>query len=309
MSKTRRLRRALALSRRTALGVALVAAFFLVTAGCKSSSGHHAKGDGGTAPRPESVNPVKQNLDTGLRLEKEGNLEGAKDAYQAARGLAPENPDVRSACQRLADAFVTRGNDKRGKNDLAGALKDYEQAILLDPGAPAIYYHRGIAHHKKGDSKAALADYNQAIRLDPAYAQAYVNRGILRKDAGDLQGADADYHMAKKCNPKLPEVYVNHGNLRIERGDLDGAIAEFTKAIELNPNVPESYVDRGLAHEKKQQLKEAKADYEQALKIAPATWAPRKSVEGRIKGLGAKPPEKPGEKPAEKPAEQPGENK
>ena len=46
------------------------------------------------------------------------------------------------------------------------------------PDLPAIYVSRGVAYSREGNFDSAIKDYDQAINLDPTYADAYKNRGI-----------------------------------------------------------------------------------------------------------------------------------
>jgi cytochrome c-type biogenesis protein CcmH/NrfG len=53
--------------------------------------------------------------------------------------------------------------------DLDEATAAYNVAIELDPHAPEVYLHRGLAavHIARGDFTLALTDLHNAIRLDP----------------------------------------------------------------------------------------------------------------------------------------------
>ncbi len=55
---------------------------------------------------------------------------------------------------------------------------------------------QGQSKAERGDYVGALKDYTQAILLDPDYARAYGNRGFLRADQGDFFGAREDYQKA-----------------------------------------------------------------------------------------------------------------
>jgi tetratricopeptide (TPR) repeat protein len=65
-----------------------------------------------------------------------------------------------------------------------------------------VYLGRGLARDAKDDLKGAIADYDQAIRLDPKDALAYQARSFSRRNKGDLDGAIADYEQGIKIDPK-----------------------------------------------------------------------------------------------------------
>jgi tetratricopeptide (TPR) repeat protein len=51
--------------------------------------------------------------------------------------------------------------------DFDTAIKDYTEAIRLDPNRGGTYYNRGQAYHFKKDFDKAVKDYTEAVRLDP----------------------------------------------------------------------------------------------------------------------------------------------
>jgi len=48
----------------------------------------------------------------------------------------------------------------------------------IDPTYPSAYNNRGNAWYRRGDFDRAIKDFVQAIRLDPKDAQAYCDRGM-----------------------------------------------------------------------------------------------------------------------------------
>jgi tetratricopeptide (TPR) repeat protein len=133
---------------------------------------------------------------------------------------------------------------KIDKNDIAGALSDYNKSIELVPEHAKTYYNRGnLKADKLDDIAGALADYNKAIVLDPHYADAYNNRGNLKADKlDDIAGALADYNeaillgrdSANELNPQSAHAYYNRGNLKADKlNDRPGAIKDFHKAADL----------------------------------------------------------------------------
>ena len=49
------------------------------------------------------------------------------------------------------------------------------------------YFGRGNAHKDKGDHDRAIKDYSEAIRLDPKYEAADFNRGVVYSLKGDCE--------------------------------------------------------------------------------------------------------------------------
>ncbi len=168
-----------------------------------------------------------------------------------------------------ASAYNNRGNAKKDKGDLDGAIADFNRAIELDPKLAIAYYNRGNAEDDKGDLNGAIGDYNQAIELDPKDATAYYNRGYAKDAKGDLDGAIADFNRAIELDPKDASAYTNLGNTKKAKGDLEAAITDYNRAIELDPKFAIAYYNRGAAIKDKGDLDGAIADYNRAIELDP----------------------------------------
>lgn len=79
-----------------------------------------------------------------------------------------------------ATPTVTRANT-------SGAIKDYDEAIKLDPKFANAFNSRGSAYFEKGQYDRAILDYDQAIRLDPKNPVPIRNRELtIRKKNREL---------------------------------------------------------------------------------------------------------------------------
>ncbi|MEI2583560.1 tetratricopeptide repeat protein [Scytonema sp. PRP1] len=94
--------------------------------------------------------------------------------------------------QNQAKNFFNQGKKKSGNGQYLGAVKDYNQAIQIDPNYTDAYIGRGDAHYFLKDYEAAIEDYTQVIRLVPDLADAYMIRAIARCELRDKQGAIKD---------------------------------------------------------------------------------------------------------------------
>ena len=66
-----------------------------------------------------------------------------------------------------------------GKYD--SAVRDYDQAIALEPDHADLYFNRGNAYGNKGQYNRAIRDYDEAIRLNPDDAEAIKNGELAYK--------------------------------------------------------------------------------------------------------------------------------
>ena len=51
------------------------------------------------------------------------------------------------------------------KGEYDRAIRDYDQALQLDPKLAPAYYSRGMAYADKGDYDRARSDFNKALAL------------------------------------------------------------------------------------------------------------------------------------------------
>lgn len=144
---------------------------------------------------------------------------------------------AQAAAGDSAVSYYNQGGAKQTKDDLDGAIADYNHAIELDPKYVGAYYNRGAAKQAKGDLDGAVADYNHAIELNPKYANAYNNRGIVKHAKGELDGAIADYrHFCElsESGQDYPRLYI--WLIRSHLGETEAASKELSAYLDKRTN-------------------------------------------------------------------------
>lgn len=209
-----------------------------------------------------------------------GQSPAAKDAVRA--GLACQETDYDCKIKNFTEAieldpanfeaYFERGLAYRKKNNGDLALADLNKALELKPDSAKAFYFRGIVNGEKGDYERAVADFNNSIRLNPDVADSYNNRGYSYLRIGNHRLALEDFDKAIQMFGDSSNAYIayfNRGLLRCSQGCSDLALADYDKAIQLNPNYAEAYVQRGGAYDSKGRLDLALADYNKALQLKP----------------------------------------
>ena len=173
------------------------------------------------------------------------------------------------AAQRTKSAkkYVKQGIERFSRNDIVGAIAEYDRALGIDPKNADAYLNRGKA-------RRAIDDYEVAVKLAPDLAvsnhditQAYLNRGYIRSNRMDIEGALADFDRAIKYDPNDAEAYFKRGRAFLIIGNAKFAIADFDKSIALDDRNPLAYAERGFARQTQGQNSEAQKDFEHGLKL------------------------------------------
>ena len=144
-------------------------------------------------------------------------------AVSIGEARAQSLPDLLEACKNEGAAAAARmtacGRVIQGKDeDLRG------EALV----------QRGVLYEQAGNKEAAIKDYSEAIKLDPSNAIAFFNRGNAYDQSGDYDKAIADYSEAIKLEPNDADAYNNRGQAYDNKGEFDLAIADYTAAIRLS---------------------------------------------------------------------------
>ncbi len=173
----------------------------------------------------------------GLDDAKAGFAAAKRGEYQAAiyfSTLALESGELKPSVQAIAL------NNRGYAHDLLGAsnraIRDYGEAIRIDPAFAVAYHTRGFALNSRGKHVRAAADFSEAIRLKPNYSDAFNNRGIAFANLADLDRAIEDYNQAIKLNPTLYQAYNNRGYARFQLGRFDTAARDLDVVIRVRPN-------------------------------------------------------------------------
>lgn len=161
------------------------------------------------------------------------------------------NPKDSFAYSQRAFAAVLKDRDG-GRND---AIKDYGEAIKLNPKNDVALSARAILLAEKKEFAKAVADINDAVRLDPKCANYYYNRGVIFFAMKEPEKASLNYGEAIRLDPRNSKALHNRAVIWIsEKNDFDDAIADLSEAIRVNPKEVEHYSARAACWGAKQEF-------------------------------------------------------
>ena len=181
------------------------------------------------------------------RLEREGDLAGAFQAYEEAVALAPQDPELLAALAGLASQLEMHDHavllwsrlsltDPGGCTTALGharaliaaarlseAVEVLKAALQVHPQEPRLWTTLALALTYAGRAAEALTFFDEAIRLGPDLPGAVYNRGLAYCDLGRYAEAEADFRSAARLSRKPPEratVEFSLATLALARGDL-----------------------------------------------------------------------------------------
>src|SRR5215212_9972300 len=103
--------------------------------------------------------------------------QNATPSTEPSRPVEPPTPTPNQRQLTPAQEAFSRGEAWFDKGDWANAIKEYDEAIRLDPKFAWAFSRRGYSRHKAGHVDEAIADFDEAIRLNPKDAFILVDRG------------------------------------------------------------------------------------------------------------------------------------
>jgi tetratricopeptide (TPR) repeat protein len=176
-----------------------------------------------------------------------------QDVAAPAPAAAPGAP-ASVTSETNAEAWMQRGNDLLGKNDVDGADDAYRQALAINAEDADAWYNLGnLLDYKRGNVDGAEEAYREVLVINPEYANAWYNLGnLLQNKRGNVDGAEEAYRKVLAINPEYADAWYNLGNLlQNKRGDVDGAEEAYRKVLAINPEDADARVKLDILLENK----------------------------------------------------------
>ena len=167
---------------------------------------------------------------------------------------------------RLATAYACRGGVLNNQGDYFKALKEFEQAIKLEPNNGNFYYSRAQVNARLENDEVALADLAKAIDLissELGRSIAFAERAKIYQKQGKLDATIRDYSEAIRLAPQFAYHFGNRGDVYLETQEYQKAIADYSEAIKLEPTNSYFHRNRAKAYRALGQNELAKRDESQ----------------------------------------------
>ena len=145
----------------------------------------------------------------------------------------------------LSDLYAVRGALRAEQFRIDMALRDFDQAIRLNPNDSTAFKERGrLFLINRAQPRDALVNLAQAARLDPLDAQPQAQRCVALQDLGRFEEAAAACARARALQPQGYWPLTVTSWLAAAQGQLDEALHWNELALMAGPDVFELYSDR-----------------------------------------------------------------
>ncbi|KYO37236.1 tetratricopeptide repeat protein 6 isoform B [Alligator mississippiensis] len=166
-----------------------------------------------------------------------------------------------------AQLLTNRGVINQFMGDLTCAMKDYQQAISINPDYALAYFNAANIYFHNRQFSQAYCYYSKALQLDPRNEAAVLNRAITNTLLQNTDEAKEDFEKAVSLCPFSASVYFNRANLYNTLRQYELAEKDISTALSIQPNDALMYKLRADIRGKMGFSKEAIADYKQAISI------------------------------------------
>jgi Tfp pilus assembly protein PilF len=134
----------------------------------------------------------------------------------------------------LARQYLSRGVERRAKEDYESALADFAEAAKIDKKYADAFYNRCAIYNFRKEYDAAITECSQAIKLGPS---------------ADATMAGGSERLGK--DNALSDYYAERGFAYFRKDDHVHALVDLDNAIRLNEHNGRALKTRGLTYEAK----------------------------------------------------------
>jgi tetratricopeptide (TPR) repeat protein len=226
------------------------------------------------AGQPAGVG-AEEKFDRATWLHEQGQLERARELYEAILSEVPDHFDALSALGVL---------HARRKN-LHAAERLFRQALRIHADSEEANFNLAAVLCDLGHAEESLPLFSRVLAANPGSAGALNNRAVALLKLNRPSEALADLRKAEAITPDDPGLLNNIGNCLNELGDPTGALKFFDTVLGADEAHVGALVNKSDALNKLKRYAEAFDCAETALVIAPDTIEALNNRGNALRGL------------------------
>ncbi|XP_040528610.1 tetratricopeptide repeat protein 6 isoform X1 [Gallus gallus] len=201
-------------------------------------------------------------------------------AYEGRALISLQMGEIFSALQDInaalkltttAPLLTNRGVINQLMGHLSCAMKDYQQAISVDPNYALAYFSAANIYFHNRQFSQAYCYYSEVLKLEPRNESAIMNRAVTNTILKNFEEAKEDFEKAVCLCPFSAAVYFNRANFYNALKQYELAEKDISTALSIQPNDAMMYRLRADIRAKLGFSREAVEDYKQAISIQEQT--------------------------------------
>jgi serine/threonine protein kinase/tetratricopeptide (TPR) repeat protein len=179
---------------------------------------------------------------------------------QQSRGGAADADQTINRFLKLSSAMLqTAANPHKIHSNIGGAflgvdkieeaVREYSEAVRLDPTCVPCREQLGLALSMSGRNDEAIAAFEKVIELEPERLSAYIKLATTLHEQKKYNEAMVILNKAIKLDPRASQAYNNLGRIEYRRGQWQSAVKSLEKAMELSDGgVPSDWLYVAMAN-------------------------------------------------------------
>jgi tetratricopeptide (TPR) repeat protein len=212
-----------------------------------------------TSPQMLAELKIKTLLTRGSAQAQLGNLNAARQDFDAAKGVSDRSTDVYNNLAALTKA--------QGKT--AEALGFYENALAIDPLNQVALAGLIDLQARQNEIGKAHARLDQLLAANPNNATLHYLKAQAYGYEKNAVAAESELRKTLELNSNFIAAYSALGALFVNTKQEDRAIAEYRKILELRPDNSTAYTLIGMLEDSRKNYSAAAESYRKALEKDP----------------------------------------
>ena len=180
--------------------------------------------------------------------------------------------------EREFQRLIATGDRALAQNETFGAIEAFSGALALKDDSMLAHLRRGDAYRRRGELTEALRDLQQAVALDPSAPAPVELSGDVNAAMGRYDQAAEDYKVFILLDDRSPRVLYKLGLAHYRNGQVDQAIAALKEALALNGQFAEAYYLLGVCLRERSNVEDARQALTRALELSPTFAAVREEL-------------------------------
>ncbi len=151
-------------------------------------------------------------------------------------------PEAKSNKKQTPDAeLYERGKGHFEREDYGAAIKDFQEAIRLNPDNANYYAWLARSFNRTGDKLKTLYSVDKALELDSRCAMALGIRADIYRQQKEYQKALRAFILAIEIEPNNGVYYYNRRRVYLELKDFENYVADKIRSYFLSPSLISKY--------------------------------------------------------------------